>query len=206
MSLFRLFSGGSSDIEVTAGGTGGQRRSGRGQGGRGTRSGMSGDSNGAGSLLSEDVGDVVGMEISIPESAVVEDWNNFSSIANIDCECYLPASTEPFWRRDDNVVGVEAEGDVSLHLGPEFDGGEDLEWYSWAGNEAAYCQAATESHNGSAGGGAAGAAPPISEREPGARANLLSLPIKLLMKVWVSSALMKPSALISNLIHAFSKS
>ena len=30
---------------------------------------------------------------------------------------------------------------------------------------------------------------PISERDPGARANLLSFPIKLLMKVWVSSAL-----------------
>ena len=73
MSLFRLFSGGSSDIEVTAGGTRGQRRSGRGQGGRGTRSGMSGDSNGAGSLSSEAVGDVVGMEISIPESTLDED-------------------------------------------------------------------------------------------------------------------------------------
>jgi len=46
---------------------------------------------------------------------------------------------------------------------------------------------------------------PISEREPGARANLLSLPIKLLMKVWVSSALMYPSALISNLSQALSK-
>ena len=69
MSLFRLFSGGA----------GGQRRSGGGQGGRGTRSGMSGDSNGAGSLSSEAVGDVVGMEISIPESAVVEDWNLFVS-------------------------------------------------------------------------------------------------------------------------------
>ena len=60
-------------MEVTVGGTGGQRRSGRGQGGRGTRSGMSGDSNGAGSLSSEAVGDVVGMEISIPESTLVED-------------------------------------------------------------------------------------------------------------------------------------
>ena len=83
MSLFRLFSGGSSDIEVTAGGTGGQRRSGRGQGGRGTRSGMSGDSNGAGSLSSEAVGDVIDMEISIPESTLVEDGNNFISILSL---------------------------------------------------------------------------------------------------------------------------
>eukprot|EP00617_Octactis_speculum_P024221 CAMPEP_0185749292 /NCGR_PEP_ID=MMETSP1174-20130828/8024_1 /TAXON_ID=35687 /ORGANISM="Dictyocha speculum, Strain CCMP1381" /LENGTH=167 /DNA_ID=CAMNT_0028425347 /DNA_START=497 /DNA_END=996 /DNA_ORIENTATION=- len=52
--------------------------------------------------------------------------------------------------QEDNVVGVEVEGDVSQYVGPECDGGEDLEWYSCAGNEAAYCQAATESHNASA--------------------------------------------------------
>ena len=143
-------------MEVTVGGTGGQRRSGRGQGGRGTRSGMSGDSNGAGSLSSEAVGDVVGMEISIPESTLVEDGNNFISISEIDCERRFPASTEPFWRRDDNVVGVEAEGDMSLDLGSDSCGGEDLEWYSCAGNEAAYCQAATESHNANVGDGVAG--------------------------------------------------
>ena len=143
-------------MEVTVGGAGGQRRSGRGQGGRGTRSGMSGDSNGAGSLSSEAVGDVVGMEISIPESTLVEDGNNFISFSDIDREWRVPASTEPFWRRDDNVVGVEAGGDASLDLGSEFCGEEDLEWYSCAGNEAAYCQAATESHNANVGDGVAG--------------------------------------------------
>ena len=144
MSLFRLFSGGA----------GGQRRSGGGQGGRGTRSGMSGDSNGAGSLSSEAVGDVVGMEISIPESTLVEDGNNFHAFSDLGWRTHV--GTEDSGLQDDNIVGVEAEGDVSLHLGSESYGEEDLEWYSCAGNEAAYCQAATESHNANVGDGVAG--------------------------------------------------
>ena len=141
-------------MEVTVGGAGGQRRSGRGQGGRGTRSGMSGDSNGAGSLSSEAVGDVVGMEISIPESTLDEDVSN--SIEFSDLGWRMSAGTESFRLRDGNVVGVEAEGDMSLDLGSDSCGGEDLEWYSCAGNEAAYCQAATESHNANVGDGVAG--------------------------------------------------
>jgi hypothetical protein len=117
---------------------------------------MSGDSNGNGSLSSEAVGDAIGMEISIPESTLVEDGNNFIGFSDLDREWSIPASTEPFWRRDDNVVGVEAGGDASLDLGSEFCGEEDLEWYSCAGNEAAYCQAATESHNANVGDGVAG--------------------------------------------------
>jgi hypothetical protein len=73
-----------------------------------------------------------------------------------DLEWCTHAGTEDSGLQDDNVVGVEAEGDVSLHLGSESDGGEDLEWYSCAGNELAYCQAATESHNANVGDGAAG--------------------------------------------------
>ena len=154
MSLFRLFSGGSSDIEVTAGGTGGQRRSGRGQGGRGTRSGVLGVSIGAGSSSSEAVGDVMETVITDPESTLDEDVSN--SIEFSDLGWRTSAGTESFRLRDGNVVGVEAEGDMSLDLGSDSCGGEDLEWYSCAGNEAAYCQAATESHNANAGDGVAG--------------------------------------------------
>jgi len=46
---------------------------------------------------------------------------------------------------------------------------------------------------------------PISERDPGASANLFNFPIKLLMNVCVSSALINPSALMSNFSHVFSK-
>ena len=141
MSLFRLFSGGSSDIEVRAGGTSGPQRSGRGQGGRGTRSGMSGDSVGAGSLSSVQ-------------------WENnddyVHSMLDELHESYPSDSMEGSGLQDDDVVGVEAEGDVSLHLDSESYGGEDLEWYSCAGNEAAYHQAATESHNANVEDGAAG--------------------------------------------------
>ena len=154
MSLFRLFSGGSSDIEVTAGGTGGQRRSGRGQGGRGTRSGVLGVSIGAGSSSSEAVGDVMETVITDPESTLDEDVSNSIEFSDLGCRTF--ASTESFRIRDGNVVGVEAEGDMSLDLDSDSCGGEDLEWYSCAGNEAAYCQAATESHNANAGDGEAG--------------------------------------------------
>jgi len=46
---------------------------------------------------------------------------------------------------------------------------------------------------------------PMSERDPGASANLFSFPIRLLMKVWVSSALINPSAFMSNFSQVFSK-
>ena len=56
----------------------------------------------------------------------------------------------------DDVAVAEVEGDVRQHSGPDYDGGEDDEWYSSVGNEAAYCQAATESHNASIGDGVPG--------------------------------------------------
>ena len=56
----------------------------------------------------------------------------------------------------DDVAAAEAEGDVRQHSGPDYDGGEDFEWYSSAGSEAAYCQAATESYNASIGDGVPG--------------------------------------------------
>ena len=56
----------------------------------------------------------------------------------------------------DDVAAAEVEGDVRQHSGPDYDGGEDFEWFSSVGNEAAYCQAATESHNASIGDGVPG--------------------------------------------------
>ena len=56
----------------------------------------------------------------------------------------------------DDVAAAEAEGDVRQHSGPDYDGGEDFEWYSSVGSEAAYCQAATESYNASIGDGVPG--------------------------------------------------
>ena len=96
--------------------------------GRKTRSGMSGDSVGAGRLSSEAVGDVIDMEFSIPESTLDEDVSN--SIEFSDLGWRTSAGTESFRLRDGNVVGVEAEGDMSLDLGSDSCGGEDLEWYS----------------------------------------------------------------------------
>ena len=65
----------------------------------------------------------------------------------------LQTSLDP---SDDDVAAAEAEGDVRQHSGPDYDGGEDFEWYSSAGSEAAYCQAATESYNASIGDGVPG--------------------------------------------------
>ena len=57
---------------------------------------------------------------------------------------------------DDEAAAAEAEGDARQYSGPDYDGGEDLGWYSSAGSEAAYCQAATESYNASIGSGVPG--------------------------------------------------
>ena len=76
----------------------------------------------------------------------------------IDCDmgCASAGSRVLSGPHVDGGVGVEAEGDVRQYAGPEYDEVEDFEWYSGAGNEAAYCQAATESHNASVEDGVGG--------------------------------------------------
>ena len=46
-------------------------------------------------------------------------------------------------------VAADSECFTGHHACPADDGGEDFEWFSSVGSEAAYCQAATESHNAS---------------------------------------------------------
>ena len=114
--------------------TSSQLRSGRGKSGVGARQGSSGDGN-----------------VAVPpRSGSVHDDSFTSGVVRGSPETSL-------YHSDDEAVAAEAEyDDARQYSGPDYDGGEDLRWYSSAGSEAAYCQAATESYNASIGDGVPG--------------------------------------------------
>ena len=126
--LFRLLPEGSSGIQIMSRSSRSsqQRRSGRGQSGVRARQGSSGDRSVA----------------VLPRSEFMYDDAVTSGVVRGSLETSLDHS-------DDEAAAAEAEDDARQYSGPDYDGGEDLGWYSGAGSEAAYCQAATESYNAS---------------------------------------------------------
>ena len=90
-----------------------------------------------------------GLRSELQQSAV-EHFSQYDVVAAGPCVSGFTGTIgTPFEYHHCNGAAAEAEGVTHEQPCPADDGGEDFEWYSSVGSEAAYCQAATESHNAS---------------------------------------------------------
>ena len=93
-----------------------------------------------------------GLIIELQRSAV-EHFSRHDAVAAGPCDLEFNGTTgtheTPYEYSLYDGVAADAEGFMHQQSCPADDGGEDFEWFSSVGSEAAYCQAATESHNAS---------------------------------------------------------